>query len=62
MEVEQIEFREAVAILAKEAGVEMATTFSRDRGEKTEDIYLLHKKAAEWYHQCLFLSENQKAL
>jgi DNA primase len=33
MEIEKIEFREAIAILAKEAGVELKTDFQRERAD-----------------------------
>ncbi len=62
MEIEHIEFREAVQILAKEAGVEFKTSFRGEKWEAQEDIYALYKKAAAWYHQSLFESENKKAL
>ncbi len=62
MEIEHIEFREAVQILAKEAGVEFKTSFRGEKWEAQEDIYSLYKKAAVWYHQALFETENKKAL
>lgn len=34
MEIEKIEFREAVQILAKEAGIELKTDFAREGIEK----------------------------
>jgi DNA primase len=34
MEIEKIDFREAVTILAKEAGIEMKTQFSVEQNEK----------------------------
>lgn len=62
MEMEKLEFREAVQILAKEAGVELRTDYSREKGEKNADIYALYRTTTEWYHQALFLPENAHAM
>lgn len=62
MEIEKIEFREALHILAKEAWVELKTTFRDQQYEKNKDIYRLYKVATKWYHDQIFLSENTKAL
>lgn len=62
MEVEKIDFREAVQILAKEAGIELQTNFMKERAEKGEDIYALYREATTWYHEALFLPENKKSL
>lgn len=62
MEVEKIDFREAVSILAKEAGVEFKTDFMKERQEKWEDIYALYRESARYYHESLFLKENEKYL
>lgn len=62
MEIEKIDFREAVSILAKEAGIEMKTDFMRERQEKWEDIYALYRETALWYHTSLFQRENEKYL
>ena len=62
MEVEKIEFREAVQILAKEAGIELKTDFQREKQEKWADIYALYRETAQWYHDALFLQENAKYL
>lgn len=62
MEIENIEFREAASILAREAGIEMKTSFSREQSEKWRDIYLLYKLAAEFYHKEIFLEKNKKFL
>ncbi|MBX9809046.1 DNA primase [Candidatus Gracilibacteria bacterium] len=62
MEIEKIDFREAITILAKEAGIEMKTQFSVEQSEKGKDLYKLYKEATEWYHQALFLPENSIAL
>ncbi len=58
MEIEKIDFREAITILAKEAGIEMKTQFSVEQSERGKDLYKLYKEATEWYHQALFLPEN----
>ena len=58
MEIEKIDFREAIQILAKEAGVEMQTQYSPEQAERGKDLYRLYKEATEWYHQTLFLPEN----
>jgi len=34
MEVEKIDFREAVQILAREAGIELKTDFQKEKAEK----------------------------
>lgn len=62
MEMEKIDFREAVGILAKEAGIEFKTDFMKERQEKWEDIYALYRDAALWYHEALFQKENEKYL
>jgi DNA primase len=62
MEIEKIEFREAVQILAKEAWIELKTDFAREQKEKGGDIYMLYKKTALWYHEALFAPENKHAL
>jgi DNA primase len=62
MEVEKIDFREAVQILAREAGIELKTDFQKEKAEKWQDIYALYRWATEWYHSALFLPENNHAL
>jgi DNA primase len=62
MEIEKIDFREAIQILAKEAGIEMQTQFSVEQSERGKDLYKLYKEATEWYHQALFLPENSGPL
>ncbi len=62
MEIEKIDFREAITILAKEAGIEMKTQFSVAQSERGKDLYKLYKEATEWYHQAIFLPENASAL
>ncbi len=62
MEMEKIDFREAIGILAKEAGIELKADLMRDQQEKWWDIYALYKDTALWYHRALFSSENEKYL
>ncbi len=62
MEIEKIDFREAISILAKEAGIEMKTQYSVEQSEKWKDLYKLYKEATTWYHEALFLGENSTAL
>ncbi len=61
MEIEQIEYREAVKILAKEAGIELKG-FSNKAIPPEKDPYLAHKIATDWYHSHLFSDEGKKAL
>jgi DNA primase len=61
MEVEGIEFREALKILAKEAGIEL-TSSEFKRSSEESDVYRLYKSAAEFYHRALFESENIEKL
>ena len=62
MEMEKIDFREAISILAKEAGIEMKTDFMKERQEQWGDIYALYRDTAAWYHTSLFQKENEKYL
>lgn len=63
MEIEKLEYREAVEILAKDAGIELKTNFQREKeGGTSSDIYGIYRTAAEWYHTSLFLHENATAL
>lgn len=61
MEIEKIEFREALQILAKEVGVELRTDFGKD-SERRTDAYEIYKIVAENYHTELFLPENREKL
>jgi DNA primase len=62
MEIEKIDFREAIQILAKEAGVEMQTQYTVEQAERGKDLYKLYKLATEWYHSALFLPEHSDKL
>jgi DNA primase len=62
MEIEKIDFREAIQILAKEAWVEMQTQYSVEQAERWKDLYKLYKLATEWYHSALFSPENSDKL
>lgn len=61
MEIEKIEFREALQILAKETGTELKSDFNRD-AERRTDVYEIYKSVAENYHAELFLPENRDKL
>ncbi len=62
MEIEKIEFREAIQVLAKEAGVELKTDFQKEKADAGWDIYSLYRTTAEWYHLALYKDENKKYL
>lgn len=62
MEIEKIDFREAIAILAKEAGVELKTDFQKERADAGGDIYALYRTTAAWYQEALYKEENKKYL
>jgi len=54
MEYESLEFAEALRILAKKAGVELATSvFSKTESSKKEKIYTLNHIASDFYHYVL---------
>ncbi len=61
-EIEKIEYREAMQILAKEVGVELKTDFYKERGSNQTDIYEAYKIAANWYHEELYKTENSEKL
>lgn len=61
-EIEKIEYREAMQMLAKEVGVELKTDFYKERGSNQTDIYEAHKIAANWYHEELYKPENADKL
>lgn len=53
MEYENLEFIEALRILAKKAGVELKLTASNINSSKKESIYSLNKLASEYYNYVL---------
>src|SRR5258708_6841710 len=53
MEYENLEFIEALRILAKKAGVTLKTTGSSFSASKKEAIFALNKLAAEYYNYVL---------
>ncbi len=59
MKIEKKDFRETVESLADRAGIEMPKDLSVDpkTEERTGKLFLIHAKAAEFYHQILL---NQK--
>ena len=62
MEMEKIEFSEALHILAKEAGVELKTDYYKERGEKTGDIYDMYRIATDFYREEILRDENKEKL
>jgi DNA primase len=62
MEIEKLEFGEAVQILAKDAGIELKTDIHKERDKNAVDVYAMYKHAAEWYHESLYKEENKHAL
>lgn len=62
MEIEGLEFREAAAMLAKEAGIDLKTGFFGQKIEKNKDPYLLYKMASDYYHRELYTDAGKKAL
>lgn len=62
MEIEKIEYREALQILAKEAGVELKTDYYKERWERTGDVYDMYRIATEFYHEELLKEENKEKL
>ncbi|MDD2917169.1 MAG: DNA primase [Candidatus Gracilibacteria bacterium] len=62
MEIEKMEFGEALHQLAKEAGVELKTDYYKERGEKTGDIYDMHRIATDFYHEEIKWEENYEKL
>lgn len=62
MEIEKMEFGEALHTLAKEAGVELKTDYYKERGEKTGDIYDMHRIATEFYYEEILRDENKEKL
>jgi DNA primase len=64
MEYENLEFVEALRILAKKAGVELRTSsFQTGLSSKKEKIYILNRLANEFYHYVLIKhSAGEKAL
>lgn len=60
MEIEKIEFREAIQILAKEAGMEMKIDFQKEKADAGWDIFALYRATSTWYHESLFKEENKR--
>ncbi len=54
MEIEQIPYSEALALLAKEAGVELRTNFQKRERDAGGDVYDLHRASKEYYHTRLW--------
>lgn len=62
MEIEKMEFGEALHQLAKEAGVELKTDYYKERGEKTGDVYDMHRIATDFYYEEIFRDEFREKL
>ena len=62
MEMEKVDYHEALQILAKEAGVELKTNYAREKKDNTLDIYDIHEAAARIYHENIFSPKGKKAL
>lgn len=62
MEIEKMEFGEALHTLAKEAGVELKTDYYKERGEKTGDVYDMHRIATDFYSEEILREENREKL
>lgn len=60
MEIEKIEFREAIQILAKEAGVELKVDYQKEKSDQWGDIYALYRATSLWYHEALYKEENKR--
>ena len=61
MEIEKIEFREALHILAKEAGIELKSDFGKNMDHRS-DVYEIYKLVTEAFHAELYLPENRERL
>ncbi len=62
MEIEKMEFGEALHALAKEAWVELKTDYYKERGEKTGDVYDMHRIATDFYYEEILREENKERL
>lgn len=58
MEVENLEYREALEILAKQAGVELKTSYRERPRDEGGDVYDIHRIAKEYYYQTLRKPEH----
>jgi DNA primase len=50
-EIEKIDYREAMQILAREAGIELKTDYHKERGSNQTSMYDIYKHTANWYHE-----------
>jgi DNA primase len=62
MEIEKIEYGEAVRMLAKQAGIELKTDYYKERGENKGDIYDIYRICAEFYQAELQKPEHEDKL
>lgn len=62
MEVEKIEFGEAVQILAKQAGIELKTDYYKEHWENRGDVYDMYRIATDFYHAEILKGEHRSKL
>jgi len=62
MEMERMNFVEAVKYLADKAGINIRTDLSTEAYKQREVLIKIYKEACQLYQDCLFKEENKKAL
>jgi DNA primase len=62
MEIEKVEYGEAVRMLAKQAGIELKTDYYKERGENKGDIYDIYRICSEFYQAELQKPEHAEKL
>ncbi len=62
MEMEKMNFIEAVKYLADKAGIKIKSDLSTEAYKQREVLIKIYKEACQLYHDCLFKEENNKAL
>ena len=62
MLVERLEFKEALQILAKRAGVTLNTDVYKEQGKNTTQLLDIHTIAANEWNKNLFAESNKKIL
>jgi DNA primase len=61
-EIEKIDYREAMQILAREAGIELKTDYHKERGSNQTSMYDIYKHTANWYHEQILKWWNEEVL
>jgi DNA primase len=61
-EIEKIDYREAMQILAREAGIELKTDYYKERGSNQTSMYDIYKHTANWYHEQILKWWNEEVL